>query len=70
MGPAWPDRGGTFFPAGRARWLVALWPRNPVGWSFLATGLGFMIGLFAEQYAAYGCLSVRGRCRVLRWPCG
>ena len=49
---------------------MALWPRNPVGWSFLATGLGFMIGLFAEQYAAYGCLSVRGRCRVLRWPCG
>jgi signal transduction histidine kinase len=36
--------------------LVALRPRNPVGWSFLATGLGFMVGLFAEQYAAYGLL--------------
>jgi signal transduction histidine kinase len=37
--------------------LVALRPRNPVGWSFLATGLGFMVGLFAEQYAAYGLLT-------------
>lgn len=40
--------------------LVALRPRNPVGWSFLATGLGFMVGLFAEQYAAYGLLTRPG----------
>ena len=40
--------------------LVALRPRNPVGWGFLATGLGFMVGLFAEQYAAYGLLTHPG----------
>ena len=40
--------------------LVALRPRNPVGWGFLATGLAFMLGLFAEQYAAYGLLTRPG----------
>jgi signal transduction histidine kinase len=49
--------GMTTFTAGLlGALLVALRPRNPVGWSFLATGLGFMVGLFAEQYAAYGLL--------------
>jgi signal transduction histidine kinase len=40
--------------------LAALRPRNPVGWGFTVTGLLFAVGQFAEQYAAYGLITLRG----------
>src|SRR5215216_4410055 len=40
--------------------LIALRPRNTVGWSFLATGLAFTLGMLAAQYAALGLLTRPG----------
>ena len=40
--------------------LIALRPRNPVGWCFFITGTMFMLGLVAEQYAIYGLITSPG----------
>jgi len=40
--------------------LLALRPRNPVGWCLFATGTMFMTGLVAAQYAIYGLITSPG----------
>jgi len=40
--------------------LIALRPRNPVGWCFFITGTMFMLGLVAEQYAICGLITSPG----------
>ncbi len=40
--------------------LIAVRPRNPVGWCFFITGTMFMLGLVAEQYAIDGLITSPG----------